>query len=297
MRNAASFLSVLLSLCLLGSLWLFLRERSRNVLLSAELASRDHVAMNAPRVRTPVTSLPEVNLSSSLPLITLSKKGEGPSDVDLSRETSQLKDPHFTFTMNKVRQRQVQRNYSYLLNAIAPADSSKLEAIKSLLVRREDAIGDASAACLRQGIGRDSPAFFAALADAVKDIDNRLAGEFGDQGSEYRRLIGISGAMSIIDGPISGDMAYANQPLTPRQKIQLAEMMTGIHYSMSDAQYRELINKPVNPATGLKPINEALLSEAAGILSPLQLNVLRAYQEEQIAYQDMAKKDGMPPGR
>jgi hypothetical protein len=71
------------------------------------------------------------------------------------------------------------------------------------------------------------------------------------------------------------------EPLDNATKMKLAGIMTRLHYSRGAPGFREMLAEPVNPASGLTPLNERLMTEARAFLTPGQLEVIKIVQNNQ----------------
>jgi hypothetical protein len=87
----------------------------------------------------------------------------------------------------------------------------------------------------------------------------------------------------MIELGMKYNFAFADAPLDRETTLKLARVMTDLNYAMNNPKYPVLIRQPVNTETGLTPLYSQLLARSAGFLSPRQLEVLRAQQDEVLA--------------
>lgn len=204
-----------------------------------------------------------------------------PSAEDLKGEEKMRKDKFFAASMQKVQRRMVQRNYGYLFEEMEGLDNNTRASLKDALLERELALNDARSAAATLGISPSSDAYASVVSQVKTTAEQAIQVLLGDKYADFQRLDKLSGSMQFIDNITSVNMSYEQAPLTKEQRKELAEVMTELHYSIGDPQYPQLVRVPVNPQTGLNPLNEQLIAKASAFLTAKQISVLKAYQEEQ----------------
>ena len=209
---------------------------------------------------------------------------------DFRNEDAMLRSKTLQYTQLKVRQRGIQKKYAYLFEGLEGVNADTLKRLKELLVDRDLAINETRASAARLGYRPDSDAYQQALAETTRESEQNIQALLGDKYGEFMTLDGLSGSMQLLDNAIGPDMAFGDAPLSSTQRLALAGIMQDLHYAMDDKQFTALVQQSVDPNTGLNPLNSQLVEKAAAILSPVQLEILKAYQKEQTAFQEYRTK-------
>jgi hypothetical protein len=291
MKNSTKWITAVAAIAILLLAWLLLEEYDQNTALAAKLAVAQAEMKQAAKER-PVR--PAAFYVPPPPSASATVRYVEPSPEGMSSEESMRRSQTLQFTMQKVRQRNVQSKYAYLLEIFGDLGADKLAQLKQLLVDREAILSDTRAAAARQGVTPNSDTYKQALAETTKESEQNLRTLLGDKYDDFKRLDTLSGPMGMLDRTIGPDMAFGNAPLNNEQRLQMAMLMNELHYSPDDSLFPSLVTAPVNPGTGLSPLNEQLVAKASAILSPAQLEVLKAYQKEQSAFQAY-RTHGPPP--
>jgi len=149
--------------------------------------------------------------------------------------------------------------------------------LRNLIVDRRMAVDDARAAARQEGV-HDRATVEKAEAVATEEVDAKIAALLGPDGSQsLQRRLAVADEVNQLQSFVALDMSFAGVPLSPDQTVALAEAAKALHYSTlpsaSGARLTEMANPGVN-------VHEVILEKAAAILSPVQLAIFRADQEE-----------------
>lgn len=203
------------------------------------------------------------------------------------RDAEQAQNPNYNYTMLKVRQRMVAQQFKSLFASLKGVPAEKIARLKDLMVAREMAWADARALAAKEGLSITTEGYRKIIETVSGQFDRDFEGLLGEQYSDFAALEKNRGAYAIVGLTVSPDMAYAGVPLTNDQENALAALMTQLHYSMEDPQYSGLVAQPIDANTGLSPLNQQLVEQAANLLSPAQIEVLKERQKELTAFHDL----------
>ena len=224
------------------------------------------------------------NMSVSLPNFkpadqNLSAQALGAAEFE--KEEAMRKDKLFAASIQLIQRRGVQRKYGFLLAELRGLDRATAIRLKEALAERELSAQDAQMAAVSNGVLPGTNEFAKIVAETRAEADRQIASLLGSRYEEFQELDRQTGSYELIDNVFGVNLAYAEAPLTEAQRRRLAIVMTEIHYSMGDAEYARRVREPVNPDSGLSPLNEELIARTQSFLTPAQLEVLKAYQLEQ----------------
>lgn len=148
----------------------------------------------------------------------------------------------------------------------------------------------------RVGVNRELRALLEERASAIRTtgalteskeagalVDMRIKALLGAEYPHFQELDRVAGAMFLVKSTLGVDMAYADQALTPEQELDLAKAMTAVGMVYEGEAYARRLTDLVDTASGLLPMNLELIAMAKEFLSPEQIEVIRKYQEEQLA--------------
>jgi len=159
---------------------------------------------------------------------------------------------------------------------LQPAQVTKL---KDLLVERNQTAADARQAAIAAGLEQGTPAYWAAIKQATDAVDQEMTTALGtDGGAIVQKLQAASGARNQIMYNYAPDFDEAGASLTTdqnrglEQAISASRKLDGIAASARQGYFQS------DPATGLSPSDNRLIEAAAQVLSPAQLQILKADQ-------------------
>ncbi|MEN9663478.1 MAG: hypothetical protein RL324_2427 [Verrucomicrobiota bacterium] len=198
-------------------------------------------------------------------------------------QEEELRNRNRMLVQKKNYQKTIQRGYGYILEALAPLDPSMNAKLKDIMVDRELIMADIRKQASIRGIAMDSPEYEQLKSQMLAGPNADIASVLGDKAAAFFDLDRIYGAVSLIDLGMKYNFAFADVPIDRETTVKLAKVMTDLNYGMNNPKYPVLIREPVNPETGLTPLFAQLLSRSGEFLSPKQLEVLRAYQDEVLA--------------
>jgi hypothetical protein len=154
----------------------------------------------------------------------------------------------------------------------------KLAKLKDLLVEQQMSSLDAQQAAEAAGLERTSPAWRKAMNQASQEVQQDITDLLGPGGQKTLQQIRTQTSFQTqIQNNFAPDFADAGVALTPDQSAGLAEAMAGPSLpGKVPAGY----NDP-DPATGLTPHQEQILTAASQVLTPAQLQIFKADQVQQ----------------
>lgn len=199
---------------------------------------------------------------------------------------ARLSDPLHNYARLRFSERQFENNYGDLLATLnlIPAKATQL---KKLLLERELIKNDTYMEAGKLGLKK------AATDEAVKmvtaetnfQISQLLEPDLTNQLASLESIMPAYSTMKLLFQP---SMAFGGFPMDRAQSMKLANAMAEIGYFPSAPGYHDRIWQPVDPQSGLTPINQALVDKARDFLAPDQLEILKLYQKEQSAAQASA---------
>ena len=187
-------------------------------------------------------------------------------------------DPDAAAAHRRILARSVQRLLGPLVDGLnLPAGTASK--LRNLLVERRLATDDARAAVRQEGI-HDRGLAEQAEAVATKDVDDQIAALLGpDANHDLQRRLAVADEYNQLQSYVALDMSYAGVPLSQDQALALAEAAKSLHYSTLPSASGARLTDAANPGVN---VHEAILAKAAAILTPNQLAVFRADQEEKL---------------
>jgi hypothetical protein len=205
--------------------------------------------------------------------------GNGDGNVRTIRLSEIAKDhPEYAALIARETRRNILREYGDAL-ADLNLPPEQVAKMKDLLVERELSINDAQQAAEAAGLQRGTAAWRAAMQQVTDSVAQEMTAVLGtDSRPIVDKLQNESGNLSQIQYTYAPDFADAGLPLNPDQSRALAEAMAAARNpgGATPAQMRSF--NQADPDTGLSPYDNQLLSAAAQILSPAQLQVLKTEQ-------------------
>lgn len=190
-----------------------------------------------------------------------------------------LKDhPEYSGLYEKQIRRNVNRQYGDGLSRLnlSPAQLAQL---KDLLVQKQLATIDAQGAAEDAGLQRGTPEYQAAIKQAGQDVESQIENILGPNAENQLLQMQVRSAFQTqVTFNYAPDFADAGAPLTPDQANGLAQAMADANYAGKDTSSRPANYNQPDPSTGLTPHEERVISNATSVLSPAQLEVLKADQ-------------------
>jgi hypothetical protein len=212
-----------------------------------------------------------------------------PSDMIFSISEAR-KDPAYTAFWHKEQLRNIWRQYGDELTKLN-LSADELAKVKNLLVERQEASMDAREAGLQAGLDRRT--VNQATQAAAAEVNNEIKADIGQDAFMQLEQSGQSGMVKqMIGNQLGVDLSAAGFPLTNDQLSSLAAI-----YAQAIRPVAGLPpGRAIDPETGLNPASQATLDQAARILTPSQLPLLRDYLLEQIAQQKYFQKRATASG-
>lgn len=186
---------------------------------------------------------------------------------------------------------------------------AQLEEFKDLLVEKRTAVADVLAAARSQGLtGRDSRDEIRALVqDTQAEVDDHIRALLGDSGYQQYQNYERTQPQRAVTNTLEQRLSYTGTPLTPQQTDQLVQILAANASTGRQAQPASFtaINLGGGMRTGFvsggsgAAITDQALQQAAGVLSPAQLDALRQIQAEQQAEAQLSQlmRNQFPPRR
>lgn len=201
-----------------------------------------------------------------------------------------MDDPEFRRLLAVSQRARLNLFYSPLFSRLNLA-SDQLERFKSLLIDKQQAVGDANRSALALGMGQDAAYRGIATGQAAINADIRaLLGESGY--AQYQGYEETRGQRVVVD-QLRQALAHTAAPLGEEQAAEVVQVL-----------YRN--SPPANPPTtngvgaqvaaGLRvrdlsaPISDQNLIEVQGLLSSPQMDALRLLQQQQRERQRISRK-------
>ncbi len=188
--------------------------------------------------------------------------------------------PEYTAAYEKIMRRNINRTYGDTLNSLNLAPD-RLAQLKNLLAERQMDNVDAQSAAEAAGLARGSPEWQAAMTEAAQSDEQQITAILGaNADATLARLATQAGIQRQVQDNYAADFSDAGVPLTPGESTGLTQAMADANYAGKDTSTRPANYNVVDAATGLSPHDERILSNAAAVLSPAQLQVLKTDQVE-----------------
>jgi hypothetical protein len=195
------------------------------------------------------------------------------------------KDPAYATIWRKQELRNINRQYGEELAKLnlPPEQAAKL---KQLMIDREDASMDAREAA--QNSGLSSRETNQAVTQAMGEVNDEIKALVGaDTFNDLQNGQLSSGMKMMIQNQVGIDLTAAGVPLSNDQTSALAQIYAGLQNPAKNPDLMTMVRGAADPTTGLTPMNQAILDQAAQVLSPAQLPILKQSlidQSEQQAY-------------
>jgi hypothetical protein len=186
--------------------------------------------------------------------------------------------PEYAAIMARENRRNVLRQYGDAISELnLPRDQAAK--LKDLLVERNLSTSDAQQAAEAAGLQRGSQAWRDAIKQATDGVDQEMTTLLGTDGRQTLQKLQLqSGMQNQIQFNYAPDLEDAGVGLTPEQSRGLAQALVSTRNPGSlPAEMRQGYNQP-DPATGLSPYDNRMLEAAAQVLSPAQVQILKADQ-------------------
>jgi len=215
------------------------------------------------------------------------KQSSGPVSAEGVRRVIHISDmvrdhPEYAAIAARDQRRDMLRQYGVGLAGLnLPPD--QLAKLKDLLVERTASANDAQQAAEAAGLERGSPAWREALKQASDAMDQEITTALGtDSGPVLQKLQQSSSAHSQIQYNYAPDFVDGNVPLSAEQSQGFEQVVAGYYAGQPNVPAaRQADYYQADPTTGLSPNDNRLLEAAAQVLSPEQLQILKADQIRQ----------------
>jgi hypothetical protein len=189
------------------------------------------------------------------------------STSDIAREF-----PEYAELQKKQMRRSILHQYGDALATLnLPPD--QLAQLKDLLAGRVFQNDDPRLAGLEPG----TPAYVQARREASQSISQQIDALIGPDGQrKLQNAAMLSTAQTQIANTYAPDFQDGGVPLSPEQTSSLAQLMN----PMNGAGRGPGMNQ-ADPTTGLTPADDALIEQAAQVLSPAQVAILKSDRVDQ----------------
>ncbi|HZZ57853.1 MAG TPA: hypothetical protein VFE31_08475 [Opitutaceae bacterium] len=184
------------------------------------------------------------------------------------------KDPKYAALWRQIQARSIQRQYGGAIAAMKLTPDQERQ-LRALLMERDETAADARTAAAESGLSKEASK---ACGDAINEVNAQIRGLIGDD-----QFAGLEGASRLENFALSlnftvvPDLELAGTPLDSNQIYALAKI-----YSDSIT----VGNGPSASAGGLDARDQAIVDQAAGILSPPQIEALKqSMQTDQLEQQ------------
>ena len=189
--------------------------------------------------------------------------------------------PEYEALMRKDSRRSTLRMYGRAIAALNLAPNQAIQ-LKELLVERELASDDAREAAVQAGLKWDSKNSGKVLSEATKDLNQAITSLIGADGVE--KLEGLKatnfyGSVNQVD-EYALDMADAGASLSVEQAQALSQWLCEVANPDKNPDAGEPGYNDVDHSTWQSPLDQQFYAKAATILTPTQLQVLKASRSE-----------------
>jgi RNA polymerase sigma factor (sigma-70 family) len=189
--------------------------------------------------------------------------------------------PEYEALMRKDLRRSTLRMYGRAVAALNLAQNQATQ-LKELLVERELASDDAREAAVQAGLKWDSKNAGKVLSEATKDLNQAITSLIGADGVE--KLEGLKatnfyGSVNQVD-EYALDMADAGASLSVEQAQTLSQWLREVANPDRNPDAGAPGFNDVDPSTWQSPLDQQFYAKAAAILTPTQLQVLKASRSE-----------------
>lgn len=202
-------------------------------------------------------------------------QGGGAGSVVI-RMSDVLRDhPELAASQERERQRMILRMYG---EAIAGLNLSpeKLAQLRKLLVDRNESQQDAAEAARAAGIQPGSPAYGQAMRQAYADVQQQIVALIGTDGvAALEQGQQLQMYRNQVENTYAPDLLEAGLGLTAEQQSGLAQALQSIN-APSNPGFRTPGYRQADAETGLSPADQDVLAKAAEILSPAQVDIIKA---------------------
>lgn len=183
--------------------------------------------------------------------------------------------PKYAALWRQIQARSIQRQYGGAIAAMKLTPDQERQ-LRALLMERDETAADARTAAAESGLSDKEAS--KACGDAINEVNAQIRGLIGDD-----QFAGLEGASRLENFALSlnftvvPDLELAGTPLDSNQIYALAKI-----YSDSIT----VGNGPSASAGGLDARDQAIVDQAAGILSPPQIEALKqSMQTDQLEQQ------------
>jgi hypothetical protein len=256
---------------------LLVRDHNRQlVVASLQAKVADLTKMEAHQkkaMKAPITKGDAVQLEG-----TRQTPDEGKPSARLARifdPTNEMRnDPAYSALWRRMQLRRINRQYGDVL-ATLNLSADQLANLKNLMIDREEALLDARDASKNLPAAESRAAIFQAEDEVNKEIDALVGPGVMSQFASTAEVYAIGRTIQSQEGM---DFTAAGLPLSAEQVSALADIYANFQIPerlKGTPDFDKLVGAPADPVTGLTPLNQALLAQAAQVLSPAQLPILR----------------------
>jgi hypothetical protein len=174
--------------------------------------------------------------------------------------------------------------------------AAQVDQLKNLLVQKQQAQSDALQAARDQGMNfrNDPQALRQAVSDAQASIDDQIKSTLGDAGFAQYQQYDQTGLERNVVNRLQQSLSYTAAPLTDDQSRQLVQILAQNQSAGTAGSGAAALPGGAGPAPA---ITDQILSQAAGLLSPAQLQALQQVQAQQQAEQQMQQLIRAAQGR
>jgi hypothetical protein len=282
MRRLHFWLTGVSLLGCLGLAWLYVRQRDENAYLRADLRGRlEADKQNQQQMRdlenklvaaTAVQRGPQSGKNASAPVPPGRSNGSYLSELERDH-------PEFELLRLKSARRHMLQVYGAGLAGLG-LPPAQLARLKDLLAEKTLREADAQSAASEAGLQLGTPGFREAMNQAIGDLDDQITGIVGPGGqSALAESAGVAQTLSAVETGFQPDFVDAGVPLTAEQAQNFAQLLND--KGSRAYQRANNLSSVVDPTTWLSPANEAMLAEAAQILTPAQLEVFKNHMSEE----------------
>ncbi len=198
--------------------------------------------------------------------------------------------PEYAALYEKQMRREIDRMYGNGLSGLnlTPDQVSQL---KGLLTEKQMGSIDAQRAAETAGLVTGSPEWQAAMTQASQDVEAQIQALLGGNADalleQQQTKVRIQ---NMVQNSYSPDFSDAGQPLTPEQASGLINAMADANYSGKDTSTRPANYNIPDPTTGLSPHDDRIISNAAQVLTPAQIQLLTTDQMQNWQMQAIMKQ-------
>jgi hypothetical protein len=198
--------------------------------------------------------------------------------------------PEYAALYERQMRRNIDREYGNGLNALnlTPDQVSQL---KSLLTEKQMGNIDAQRAAETAGLVQGSAEWQAAMTQASQDVEGQIQAIMGSNADALLdQMRARTGIQYQVQNSYSPDFSDAGIPLTPEQASGLINAMADANYSGKDTSTRPANYNIPDPTSGLSPHDDRIISNAAQVLTPAQIQLLTTDQMQNWQMQAIMKQ-------